>query len=301
MIRKRRLSIPKLGAWLETQIVNGRTVRYQLRLWKANHRNFDNIEDELKLYIREAHEDVCLKIRRALEDDLAPFTNEDDDPTANYPSALNRISLQGYFGETIGGALVEHLGSHGKQGWCVPAYLFRFHTVELQHLEDINQRLLEGISFNPDAPSERRPGRTGDDAFAFIKNDDGEITDVLVLEAKCLSSHNSTTLGNAHTQVSGTPKRPIDIPRLTELLGDYNTDTAKEWRLALLNYYRKGYRMSNRFDGVIYICTNAPVKRSSWMPKDNPHPKYIAGRPLEGLEIHMPDLDEVMNRLYRNT
>lgn len=300
MIRNRRLSIPKLEAWLETQIVNGRNARYQLRLWKANHSNFDNLEEELKLYINEAHEDACFKIRKALEDDLAPFTTEDEDPTANYPSSLNTISLQGYFGETIGGALVEHLGSHGKQGWCIPAYLFRFHILELQHLEDINQRLSEGISFNPDDSSERRPGRTGDDTFAFRKNNDGDITDVLVLEAKCLSRHNPDKLGDAHSQISNTKKRPIDIPRLTELLGDYDTEFAKEWRLALLKYYRGGYRDCSRYDGVVYICKNPPVRSASWMLADNPHLKYTAGRNLEGLEIHVPNLAEVINRLYRD-
>jgi len=53
---------------------------------------------------------------------------------------LNRITLQGYLGETLAGLAVEHFGAFGKRDWHVPAFLFRFHDQEFQHLDLINER-----------------------------------------------------------------------------------------------------------------------------------------------------------------
>lgn len=301
MVRSKKIDIPKLQAWLKAQsVTNPAAPKYYLHLLRADAAAFDQIEANLKEYIQEAHEDARRRLRDSLADDLSPFTGSTPDPAENYPAMLHEITLKGYWGEILAGLLVEHLGAHGKSGWCIPAYLFRHHDVELQHLEEINQKLREGEDYDPDAPGNKRPGRTGDDVLAFIMDDDGQISDVLALEAKCVDPHNATTLGSAHTQVSKTRTPPVDTLRLLEILKDYDTAKAKAWRLSLTNYYASGHKNADRYNGVSYVCTNPPKNATSWMRHDKPHEKYTAPRKLKGLEIHMPELDDVIQRLYRS-
>ncbi|HEU5046541.1 MAG TPA: hypothetical protein VFT64_01720 [Rickettsiales bacterium] len=301
MIRTKKINTPQLQTWLKTQpLPTPGAPQYYLRLLRTDAAAFDQIEGSLKEYIQEAHEDARRKLRDSLADDLSPFTSSTPDPAENYPAILHKITLKGYWGEVLAGLLVEHLGAHGKSGWCIPAYLFRHHVVELQHLENINQKLRQGENYDPDAPENKRPGRTGDDVLAFIMGDDGQISDVLVLEAKCVDPHNATILGNAHTQISETRTPPVDILRLLEILKDYDTTKAKAWRLSLTNYYASGHKNADRYNGVSYVCTNPPKQATSWMPHEKPHEKYTTPRKLKGLEIHMPELDEVIERIYRS-
>jgi hypothetical protein len=86
-------------------------------------------------YVDEAFEDARRRIRRGFEDDLSPFNNPAADPAENYPALLHRVTLQGYLGETLAILTVEHWGAHGHTDWVVPAFLFRFHDQEFQHLE----------------------------------------------------------------------------------------------------------------------------------------------------------------------
>ncbi|MFC0220808.1 hypothetical protein ACFFJ7_20730 [Pseudochelatococcus lubricantis] len=131
--------------------------------------NFAALRGELIAYAQEALDDARARIRQGFEDNLSPFSDLVDDPAAHYPGMLNRIALQGYLRETLAGLAVEHFGAVGKTDWQVPAFLFRFHDQEFQHLDLINERMLTGEAPDPDAESEKRPGRTGDDALAFMR------------------------------------------------------------------------------------------------------------------------------------
>lgn len=302
MIRKKKISLGRLKAWLVEQSlpISGNS-KYVLRLRHADHASFPAIKKDLQEYIDEAHQDACERLRSSLADDLSPFQETPHDPAENYPGALHVITLKGYLGEVLAGLQVEHLGAHGKTGWCIPAYLFRHHDVELQHLEEINQRLRSGEDYDPDDPANKRPGRTGDDVLAFIMDDKEQILDVLVLEAKCVNPHHATTLAGAHAQVSKTRTPPIDTLRLLEILKNHDTKEAKSWQIALTNYYRTGHKSANRYNGVSYICTNTPKKMASWMPHDKPHDAYKATRRLEGIEVHMAEMEAVVKALYRKS
>jgi hypothetical protein len=186
MIRFRRLTPRLLDAWLVDQQVASTHSSYRLRVWRANPGGLAAIRDELIAYFDEALEDARRRIRRGFEDSLSPFNDPAVDPAANYPAVLHRITLQGYLGETLAVLAVEHWGAIGHTDWVVPAFLFRLHDQEFQHLEAINERLLAGEAYDPDRVAERRPGRTGDDGLAFRMDDQNTITDVLTLEAKCL-------------------------------------------------------------------------------------------------------------------
>jgi len=144
MIRFRRLPLPLLDAWLASCPVPSGSRQYRLRLWHEDRAALAGILQGLVPYLEEVFADARRRLRRGFADDLSPFKGPHRDPAANYPELLHRVTLQGYLGEVIGGLAVEHWGAHGYQDWAVPAFLFRYHTVEFQHLERINERIMAG-------------------------------------------------------------------------------------------------------------------------------------------------------------
>ena len=291
-----------MDAWLVNQHVVGASPRYRLRLWREDSTALPALRDELRAYINEALEDARRRLRRGFEDSLSPFSNPALDPAANYPAALHRVTLQGYFGETIAGLAVEHWGAAGHADWQVPAFLFRFHDHEFQHLEQLNQRIREGEAQNPDALDQLRPGRSGDDALAFRRNGDGVISDVLAVEAKCLQTNNTAKIQEAHEKLAAAGPLPSGIRELIELLSDYDTPEARSWHEALLRFRADGYRRAARHDGVVYATAHIPARvgRQAWLPPE-PHPAYTAERYLEGMEFQFENLDRVIDSLYRGT
>lgn len=231
MIRFRHLSQELLKACLADQRLPIRHPRYRLRLWRESRAGLAAIQTELIGYIDEGFEDARRRIRRGFEDDLSPFRDPQLDPAANYPEMLHRVTLQGYFGETLSVIAIEHFGAHGHTDWKVPAFLFRFHDQEFQHLDSINERITNGQTFEPDEMTERRPGRTGDDALAFRINAENLITDILTVEAKCLSSNNNEKIKEAHEKLVSAGMRPSGISELINILSDYDTTEAQMWAL----------------------------------------------------------------------
>jgi hypothetical protein len=202
MIHFRRLTPALLNAWLVNQHLASTHARYRLRVWRENQAALAAIRNEMVAYLEEAFDDARRRIRRGFEDDLSPFSDPALDPGANYPALLHRVTLQGYLGETLAMLAVEHWGAHGHMDWIVPPFLFRLHDQEFQHLEAINERLRAGEPYDPDQRAQQRPGRTGDDGWAFRLNNQDEITDVLTLEAKCLAQNNNAKIQKAHEKLA---------------------------------------------------------------------------------------------------
>lgn len=302
MIRFRRVTLRPLEAWLVAQPTTKAHRRYELRVWREVNANFAALRDELLAYAQEALDDARSRIRKGFEDNLSPFSGTVDDPAAHYPAMLNRITLQGYLGETLAGLAVEHFGAFGKHDWQVPAFLFRFHDTEFQHLDLINERFLLGEPHEPDAVAERRPGRTGDDALAFRLDEAGKISHVLALEAKCLVTSNTATIEEAHDKLAAGQRRPSGIRELVTLLSDYETDEAQAWVARLLELYREGFKTAKRRDGLAYTVGHSPVRpatRLSWLPADAPHPSYTSDRRFNAMEFQLEDLEGVVDALYR--
>lgn len=297
MIRFRRLPQHLLDAWLPELAVPAGDARYRLRVWRENRACLASIAPELVWYIEEALDDARNRLRRGLEDSLSPF-REVDDPARNYPGGLHQITLQGYLGEILGAIAIEHWGAHGHTDWAIPAFLFRFHVQEFQHLDSINERLATGQSFDRDAETEVRPGRTGDDGLAFRLNTADAITDVVVFEAKCVTAHRAGSVTEAHQKLSAGSSRPSGIRELIEILEDYDTPLAHKWQKALVVAYATMGRSVRRRDAVSYACGGIPVRRASWMPT-TPHPAYTASRELEGLEFQLGELAALIDTVYR--
>lgn len=302
MIRFRRLTPALLNAWLVQRALPVHHPRYRLRVWREDRAGLAALRAELLTYFDEAFDDARRRIRAGFEDDLSPFNDPVRDPATNYPALLHRVTLQGYLGETLAVVAVEHWGAHGHTDWVVPAFLFRLHDQEFQHLESINERLLAGEVYDPDAITEQRPGRTGDDGLAFRINERGVITDVLTLEAKCLAQNSPEKIQDAHAKLAAGGLRPSGVRELINLLQEYDTPEAQLWQQALLQLWRDGYRVAVRRDGVSYVCGRVPIRpadRITWMPPDAPHPAYTIDRDLEGMEFQFPDLNGVVDAIYR--
>jgi hypothetical protein len=301
MIRSRRLTVRLLADWLVEQVLNGSDGTYRLRLWRESRPALAALETELRLYFDEAFQDARQRLRHGFEDSLSPFDDEVLDPAANYPALLHRITLQGYLGEILAVVAVEHWGAHGHSDWRVPAFLFRFHEQEFQHLELINERLRAGQIYDPDEEAERRPGRTGDDGIAFRIDENNEITDVLTIEAKCLTRNHPAKIEEAHKKLAAGGRLPPGIRELINLLHDYETPAANVWREALLRLRQEGYLTTRRWDAVAYLCGTIPQRgeRISWMPVGQPHPAYTVSRNLEGLEFQFSDLGGLITTIYR--
>jgi len=302
VIRFRRLTPVSLNSWLVDQGIPHTHPRYRLRVWREVRGALGPLRDELIAYVQEALDDARRRIRLGFQDDLSPFNDPAHDPAANYPAMLNRVSLQGYLGETLGVLAVEHFGAIGYADWKVPALLFRFHDQEFQHLDLINERLLTGEAHEPDAEKEKRLGRTGDDGLAFRVDANGVITDILTLEAKCLTVSNTGIMKDAHEKLMVGGNRPSGVRELINLLTEYNTPEAEAWQQALLQFSRDGFRTAARHDGLAYAVGHSPKQpthRIAWLPPEAPHPAYTIQRNLEAMEFQFENLDALVDILYR--
>ena len=303
MIRFKRLPLSLLNSWLVDQGLPVTHPKYRLRLWSENPDSFAAIKIELVAYLDEAFDDARKRLRKGFEDSLSPFITLSPDPAANYPAMLHQITLQGYLGETLAVLAVEHWGAVGRQDWVVPAFLFRLHDQEFQHLELINQKLAAGEGYDPNAEGERRPGRTGDDGLAFRINDQNVITDILTLEAKCVGANRPKLIEDAHMKLDSGSKTPSGIRELINILAEYNTPEAHAWQHALLQLRVSNCLNATRYDGIAYACGAIPqqVNRISWMKADAPHPSYTVQRHLEGMEFQFTDLPSLIDTLYRGS
>ena len=305
MIRSCRISLGPLKRWLVQQGQPKYSGQYRLRVWREDNAELDTVRVGLVAYVQEALDDARRKMRCGLSDSLSPFADDipDPDPAEYYPAALHQNTLLGYFGETLAGFAVEHFGAFGKEDWHVPAYLFRTHEAEFQHLDVINEHLWSGIDRDPDAKSEIRPGRTGDDAIAFRINGEGKITHVLTLEAKCLTKNSAAKISEAYIKLSAErPRRSTGAREIRRVLSNYDTPQAKEWQRRLLSFDSEDYRHAKHLDGLAYAVGNRPKRpstRISWLYADAKHPNYTGGRPLEAMEFQFTDLKGLIDKLYR--
>ncbi|MFO0055592.1 MAG: DEAD/DEAH box helicase, partial [Dolichospermum sp.] len=175
--------------------------------------------------------------------------------------------------------------------WEIPVFLFRFHLTEFQHLEELNQT---------GEIAKQRPGRTGDDCLAFRRNNEGLIIASLVCEAKCTTNHYQKTISEAHEKARTANVKPVDILQLIDILLDYNDDNfSSEWvdslRLLQSKDDTKNYE---RCDLVSYICGKHPVRSATWISADIPNEEYTANRKLEAVEIHLHDIENLINTVY---
>ncbi len=288
-------TFPEISTWLEIDLQQAKTGKYEHALGREDTDERAAVIPKLKVLISDAHEDARNRLRNLVRGSLDPLDELDAvDPAEGYPEKLHLTTLKGYFGEVLAGLVAENLDPFGHDDWEVPAYLFRFHLVEFQHLDMIDQT---------GRAASVRPGRTGDDCLAFRRNGDGEIVAALFCEAKCTRGHDSGLIDDAHEKSSLSNLRPVDIPQLIEVLLDSKEPAAARWVDALRKLHLKGANPGpgyERADQVTYVCGRSPASKTqkTWISTDKPHTKYTGGRRLHVAEIHMTDVEELIEEIY---
>ncbi|MFN7285829.1 MAG: DEAD/DEAH box helicase [Dolichospermum sp.] len=292
MERRKFTKFHGISNWLSNSVTESQDKRYTHRLLKEDKSQRDVILDELISIVQKAHEDARFRLRKLAGNSLSPFSDfPETDPCKGYPESLNIITLQGYFGEIFAGIIAENFEHFGYDDWEIPVFLFRFHLTEFQHLEELNQT---------GEIAKQRPGRTGDDCLAFRRNNEGLIIASLVCEAKCTTNHYQKTISEAHEKARTANVKPVDILQLIDILLDYNDDNfSSEWvdslRLLQSKDDTKNYE---RCDLVSYICGKHPVRSATWISADIPNEEYTANRKLEAVEIHLHDIENLINTVY---
>lgn len=143
----------------------------------------------------------------------------------------------------------------------------------------------------------------GDDMLAFHCDDQGEITHVLFCEAKCTANHSAKLIAEAHRKSSDSKLIPNDCLTLIGILEDYAISDSKEaqWIKALRRLWLSaGNPTHERCDLVTYICGLPPAQEKTVIiPEASPHQDYIAKRRLEAVEIHLHDVDGLVQEAYQ--
>src|SRR5258708_261576 len=281
----------KFALWLHDSLSESGDKKYRHRLFSERPHKRDEIFGELTSYVQNAHEDARKRLRKLVENTLDPFgPSSSFDPAKGYPELFHMQTLKGYFGEVFAGLIAEHFSPFNEDGWKVPAFLFRYHSVEFQQLEILRQK---------GGKAKLRPGRTGDDCLAFQLDEESKILRVLYCEAKCTPAHRPGMIAEAHKKASESVL--VDLPQIIEILQQREDPVSRQWLSAIQHLW---INITNckfeRCDMVSYICGIDPVKenRSAWLSTDNPHEKYKAQRRLEAVEIHLPNVEELIRKVY---
>lgn len=296
----KRTFLKTLSDWLQDELTPHPNWRYWHRRLSEQLAHRTEIVEELKVLIQEAHEDVRNRLRRIhglentldpLEEQLTPRTG--DFTIDEYPRELPIDTLKGYFGEVFTAVIAENFKPLGED-WIVPAFLFRFHNLAFHYLEEKRQ----GVTV-----SENLVGRHGDDCLAFQRDSLGKIVRVLACEAKCTPDHQLGMVTEAHVKASRETLVPTSVSEVIAVLQDYaNTDQAiAGWVDALrqLRAVTTGTSGYERCDLINYICGLPPVRETTEViPVAAPHAKYTGGRRLEGVEIHLYDVEGLVEQVY---
>lgn len=284
----------KLSRWLLNTVNESKDKRYRHRHIKEDAAHRTEALKELKTIVQNAHEDARNHLRALAGVSLDPLDpggrSIKKDPADGYPERLHPITLKGYLGEIFAAVIAEQFSPFGFDNWKVPAFLFRFHLVEFQQLESMRQT---------GASSQLRPGRTGDDCVAFHLDSNGRIIRSLYCESKCTYGHDAGLISDAHEKVG--ESEIVDIPQLIEILKEKSDADSVVWLDALRRVWLHGFsREYERLDLVSYVCGKSPAsgKKNTWMSVDSPHPKYLGGRRLEAVEVHLEDIANIVSEVY---
>lgn len=297
---KKLTHLPSLANWLADTTQKSADKKYYHRHLDENLAIRTAIHQELQKLIHKAHEDARQKLRNLagisqsldlLEE--AETLGIDTTIIDDFPRYLELKTLKGYFGEIMAAVVAEHFNPLDEE-WQVFAFPFRLHQTAYHALEKVRQ---EGGS----APT--IIGRLGDDMLAFQCDDGGKITRVLFCEAKCTANHDSNLIAEAHKKSSDNKLIPNDCLTLIEILKDYATSGSKEeqWIKSLRHLWLSVKNpIHERCDLITYICGLPPVRESTpIIPRSFPHENYIVKRRLEAVEIHLHDVNGLIEEVYQ--
>jgi hypothetical protein len=284
------LSFNTLSDWLSSSRKTSADKRYSHLHLKESVVISNEVEEELRNLIQQAHADYKKFHRETLGYSLDPLNpNDKKDPAYGYPENLDITTLKGYFGEIFAGIVAENYSHFGKKKWKVPAFCFRHHHLAFDKLERLKRSTDHSKSM---------VGRTGDDCVAFLLDENDSIAKILMCEAKCTNDHDSGMISDAHEKISDKIQITVETSRLIAILRDYDDPESKKWINALRELYFKEEDTYERYDLVSYICGRSPVNKKTWISTIKPHSKYQGQRKLAAVEIHLSNVEELIRKVY---
>lgn len=281
----------KLQHWLSSSPTESSNKRYRHRLLKENLTYRPEILEDIKLLIQQAHDDARRSFRGFTANTLDLLGIRVPDLAKGYLEYFDLTTLKGYFGEIFAGLIAENFSPFGIDDWEVPAFLFRFHGVAFDQLERMRE-----TGEKPKAIF----GRTGNDCLAFQLDEEGRIKRTLICEAKCSDSHDASMIAEAHEQISDPGSIPVSVWQLIEILEDRSHDSNASTWLSALDGLRFGDVSEDyeRCDLVSYVYGQLPKRNPTWIPQNAPHQKYTEKRRLEAVEIHLHNVNELVQEVY---
>jgi hypothetical protein len=283
---------PQIFDWLTVNRTQSNGGRYEHLLGKEVDGARATLMPAIRTVVAKAHEDARRRLMHLATGSLDPLAGAGNaDPLPGYPHQLPLDTRKGYFGEIMAGAVAENLDPFGHADWSVPAHLFRFHTVAFQQLDRVNQT---GETLT------HLPGRTGDDCLAFRHDDNWLISATMCCEAKCTANHDTGQIAAAHEKSSLDNPNPVDLLQVIEVLNASTHPDAPQW-VKSLRLFKAGTRAAGyeRFDQVTYICGQHPIQNPTWIDTLAPHASYTANRHLHVAELHLRDVDALIEEAYR--
>ncbi|HEY9859729.1 MAG TPA: hypothetical protein V6D16_09495 [Candidatus Obscuribacterales bacterium] len=292
--------LPTLTNWVTNTVQRADDGQYYHRRLEENLNIRSNIIQELQILVQQAHEDARQKLRNlsGISSSLDPIEEEetpgiDSSIIDEFPRYLELKTLKGYFGEIMAAVVAENFNPFDED-WRVFAFPFRLHQTAYHALEQVRQK-------GGSAPT--IIGRLGDDMLAFQCDDQGKITHVLFCEAKCTAYHNTQLIAEAHQKSSDGKLIPNDCLFLIEILQDYANVSleAAKWIHSLRHlWWSKNNPTHERCDLINYICGLPPAKASTEIISISaPHSAYTAKRRLEAVEIHLHDVNGLVEEVYQ--
>lgn len=282
----------QITEWLDSRVTKA-SGTYRHHLLVENRCRRATAIVELKRIVQEAHEDARRQLCRCVQSNLDPIL-PGTGPTVGdaYPSILHLNTKKAYFGEIMAGIVAENYASVGPGKWRVPVFLFRLHHLAFDQLE-----MWRETGLLP----QHVPGQPGDDCVAFCRDTRGTIVAALVCEGKCTHGHDSSLIADAHRKLGTQVSRPTSLHQIIGILREQMSDPeAQQWAEALTQLYLKDLKDDyRRCDLASYTCGRRPARRLTWMPVNQPHAEYQGGRDLESVEIHIADVDDLVEELYR--
>ena len=247
----------------------------------------------LRAMVRNAHIDAKHYLGRLTQNNLDPLRSASSSTVANsYPRALHIDTKKAYFGEIIAGIVAENFLPPLLGQWRVPVFLFRHHQMAFDELE----------RWRESRTSPRHgPGQTGDDCLAFRLGTVGLVGATLVCEGKCTNSHRSSMIRDAHKKISSPEQRPLSLSRVIGILSEHSSSDVDSARWASLLhelYFREDLSSHKRIDLVNYTYGQKPRLQRTWGDPNHPHPEYTGGRGLVFVEIHISDIDDLVEKIY---
>lgn len=298
IIDRKRTHLSTLKNWLDSTSQNTQDRKYYYRKLEENISFRLSVLNELKILVHQVHENTRQELRKltGISNSLDPL-GEIETPGINtsfiddFPCQLELKTLKGYFGEIMAAIIAENYNSL-DENWEVPVFPFRLHQTAYHALEKIQQG----------DPPPTIIGRHGNDMLAFKRNSDGRISHILFCEAKCTETNNSGLISDAHKQSSNNNIIPVDCLLLIRILQDNNLDNseANVWIQALQSlYWSRNNPIHERCDLVSYVCGLPPVRPETVViPKDVAHSDYTGKRRLEAVEVHLYDVNGLIEKVY---